>query len=62
MRAAQARAVISGRDFVDPATVKAMAIPVLAHRVILSPDQGTQASASIGAIAELIERVAPPVR
>ena len=62
MRASQARAILDGRDFVDPATVKAMAIPVLAHRVILSPDQATQAYASIGAIAELVERVAPPVR
>ena len=62
MRASQARAVLDGRDFVDPATVKAMAIPVLAHRVILSPDQATHAYASVGAIAELVERVAPPVR
>ncbi len=62
MRASQARAILDGRDFVDPATVKAMAIPVLAHRVILSPDQATHAYASVGAIADLIERVAPPVR
>ena len=35
MRASQAYAAISGRDFVTPDDVKALAVPVLAHRVIL---------------------------
>ena len=62
MRASQARAVLDGRDFVDPATVKAMALPVLAHRVMLSPEHETGEYAAVGAIAELMESVAPPVR
>ncbi len=36
-RAAQARAFLQGRDFVSPDDVKAMAEPVLAHRLIVSP-------------------------
>jgi MoxR-like ATPase len=36
-RTAQARAVLSGRDYVTPDDVKAIAIPVLAHRLLLSP-------------------------
>jgi MoxR-like ATPase len=36
-RAAQARAVIAGRDYVTPDDVKAVAIPVLTHRLLLSP-------------------------
>jgi MoxR-like ATPase len=36
-RAAQARAVIAGRDYVMPDDVKAVAVPVLAHRLLLSP-------------------------
>ncbi len=36
-RASQARAAMQGRDFVLPDDVKALAIPALAHRVILSP-------------------------
>jgi MoxR-like ATPase len=36
-RAAQARAVIAGRDYVTPDDVKAVALPVLAHRLLLSP-------------------------
>src|SRR5439155_14702997 len=36
-RAAQARSVLQGRNFVIPDDVKAMAVPALAHRVIVSP-------------------------
>ena len=36
-RASQARAFLQGRDFVSPDDVKAMAEPVLAHRLIVSP-------------------------
>jgi MoxR-like ATPase len=36
-RGAQARAVLAGRDYVTPDDVKAVAIPVLAHRLLLSP-------------------------
>jgi MoxR-like ATPase len=35
MRASQALALIRGRDFVTPDDVKALAVPVLAHRVIV---------------------------
>jgi MoxR-like ATPase len=36
-RAAQARALLSGRSFVVPEDVKAQAAPVLAHRLGLDP-------------------------
>lgn len=36
-RAARARAALDGRDYVVPDDVKALAIPALAHRVLLSP-------------------------
>ena len=36
-RTAQARAAMVGRDFVLPDDIKALAIPTLAHRVILGP-------------------------
>jgi MoxR-like ATPase len=37
-RAAQAYAAMDGRTFVRPDDIKAMAVPVLAHRVILRPE------------------------
>jgi MoxR-like ATPase len=36
-RSGQARAAMEGRDFVLPDDVKALAVPALAHRVILNP-------------------------
>ena len=38
VRAAQACAVLSGRDYVLPDDIGRMAIPVLAHRLILTPE------------------------
>ncbi|MBA2589489.1 MAG: magnesium chelatase, partial [Alphaproteobacteria bacterium] len=35
--AARARAALDGRDYVIPDDVKALALPVLRHRVLLSP-------------------------
>ena len=37
MKAAQAMALMGGKDFVDPQIVKQVAIPVLAHRLIPKP-------------------------
>jgi MoxR-like ATPase len=36
-RAAQAHAVLAGRDYVTPDDVKAVALPVLTHRLLLTP-------------------------
>jgi MoxR-like ATPase len=36
-RMGQARAAVQGRDFVLPDDIKAIAVPALAHRVILAP-------------------------
>ena len=38
IKLARAKAVIEGRDFVLPDDIKDLAIPALAHRLILSPD------------------------
>ena len=58
LRAAQARAVITGRGFVAPDDVKAVAVPSLAHRLILAggPDTDTAAAVVRGAV----ERVPVP--
>src|SRR2546428_12889397 len=38
LKVSRARAAIAGRDFVTPDDVKAVAMPALAHRIILKPD------------------------
>ena len=52
-RAAQARALLCQRDWVSPEDVQALATPVLAHRVLLTP----QASYGGGSAARVIEEL-----
>ena len=59
LRCAQARAILAGRDFVLPDDVKALAVPVLAHRLLL--DGGTSRDVAETVVAELVDRVPVPV-
>lgn len=56
-RAAQALAAMNGQGFVTPEQVKAVALPVLAHRVLLAPSS-TQTAAEI--IGEVLRSVPVP--
>lgn len=38
LKASQARAYMQGRDFVKPDDVKAVALPILHHRIVLTPE------------------------
>ncbi|MCD8540029.1 MAG: hypothetical protein LRY55_09860 [Leadbetterella sp.] len=38
MNAAKAMAAISGRDFVLPEDIKTVVMPVLRHRIVLTPE------------------------
>jgi MoxR-like ATPase len=38
-RASQARALVDGRDYCIPEDVRDLAVPVLAHRIVLDPRQ-----------------------
>ena len=58
LRAAQARAAMLGRDHVVPDDVQALAVPVLAHRLVLRDGAGVDESAR--AVEELVARVAVP--
>ena len=60
VRAAKAAAAISGRDYVIPDDVKALAPAALRHRVILSPAAEIEGRKAEQAIATLIEQVEAP--
>ena len=61
-RAAQALALVEGRDFVVPDDVKRLAVPVLAHRVISKGFvAGSERAASEAVIQRLVEGVPTPV-
>ncbi len=62
LRAAQAVAAIEGRDFVLPDDVKAVAVPVLAHRIITrSQSSGRVTDPSENIIDYIIDSVPVPV-
>ena len=60
-KTAQARAAIDGRDFVTPDDVKALASPVLAHRMILTSNARVRGHTAEQALADVLSSVAVPV-
>jgi MoxR-like ATPase len=46
VRAVRARALLAGRDYAIPEDLRALAIPVLAHRVVVRADTGPEAAAA----------------
>ncbi len=59
-RAAQAAALVDGRRYVVPDDLKALAVPVLAHRVQLARAAGAGWGEAEGAVAELLDRIVVP--
>jgi MoxR-like ATPase len=62
LRASRAVAASEGRDYVIPDDVKALAIPVLAHRIIITADAAMTARSTNAILAELLEEVRVPVK
>ncbi|WP_076005102.1 AAA family ATPase [Dehalogenimonas formicexedens] len=58
-RTAQAHALLEGRDFVLPDDVKALAVPVLAHRLVLDPSSAHK-TGSRDIIGDLIATLPVP--
>jgi len=58
--ASKALAVISGRDFVLPDDIKALAGPILAHRLILKPEARIRKVSTADVVSEIIATVAVP--
>jgi MoxR-like ATPase len=58
--AARAEAVLRGRDFVTPDDVKSLALPVLRHRVQLTPEAEVEGCGSDDLLAALLENVPSP--
>ena len=60
LNAAKGFAAISGRDFVTPEDIKEAAIPVLQHRVIVTPEREMEGLTSIEIIKQIIESIEIP--
>jgi MoxR-like ATPase len=59
-RMCRAKAACSGRDFVTPDDVKELAVPVLAHRLVLSPDSEVKGITQASIIQGALNRVPVP--
>ena len=60
LKMAQAAALVDGRDYVVPDDVKALARPVLRHRVMLAPELELEGVTADEALGTLIRRVEAP--
>lgn len=60
LKASKAFAAMSGRDFVTPEDIKRAAIPVLQHRVIVTPEREMEGVTTKQIIRQIIEAVEIP--
>ena len=61
LRVAKARALSDGRDYVTPDDVKAVAAPVLAHRLILAPEARSAGLGPAELVADALSHTPVPV-
>jgi MoxR-like ATPase len=61
LRVAKARALAEGREYVTPDDVKAVATPVLAHRLILAPEARSAALGPEELVADALAHTPVPV-
>ena len=60
LKLARAEAVLRGRDFVTPDDVKTMAVPALAHRLILQPELWVATLSASQVVTHLLSTVPTP--
>ncbi len=60
LKASKAFAAINGRDFVTPEDIKQIAIPVLQHRVIITPEREMEGITSTQIINDILQSVEIP--
>ena len=60
LRSARAWAALSGRDFVSPDDIRAIALPVLEHRLILRPEFEIEGLTVAEVIQQILQQIAVP--
>ena len=61
MYACQARAALEGRTYVLPDDVKALAPAVLAHRLIIRPEQRMRGVTALQCVTDILQKISVPV-
>jgi MoxR-like ATPase len=60
MKAAQALALFDGLDFVTPEQIQELAVPVIAHRLVMQPQARFSGLTARGAVEEVIKKIKVP--
>jgi MoxR-like ATPase len=60
LRAAKANAAIMGRDFVTPEDIIEMAVPVMRHRIILTPEKEMEGLSTDELVHDIISKIEVP--
>jgi MoxR-like ATPase len=58
VQAARARALVGGRGYVIPDDIKSLAVPVLAHRLVLTPEAEMEGTQREAIVRQALEQVA----
>jgi MoxR-like ATPase len=61
-RASQARAALDGREYVTPDDIKSLAVPVLAHRLILKPEYRLRKETPQAIVEEILQTTEVPLK
>jgi len=61
LRVAKARALADGREYLSPDDVKAVAVPVLAHRLIVAPEARSTGLTDAAIVEDALEKTPVPV-
>ena len=61
-RASQARAALDGREYVTPDDIKSLAVPVLAHRLILKPEYRLRKETPQAMVEEILQTTEVPLK
>jgi MoxR-like ATPase len=61
MRASQALAALHGAAYVTPDHVQRLAVPVLAHRVLLKPHARVEGTTGARVVTDAVQRVPVPI-
>jgi MoxR-like ATPase len=60
MKAAQAMALFDGLDFVTPEQVQELAVPVMAHRIVMEPQARFSGLTSRGVVEDIVKKIKVP--
>jgi MoxR-like ATPase len=60
MKTAQAMALFEGLDFVTPELIQKLAVPVIAHRVVLEPQARFSGVTQRGVVEDILKKLKVP--